>query len=111
MSILPDDLRTARDRLSDLAGALDRAHESQPECALALVAVTFQESSYPTQAKSLFACKIQLVSGQETEGAAGVLTATTATIYAYNLGSAIPPQGTAILATQVGDRWTFRYDG
>jgi hypothetical protein len=108
---LLDDLRTDRDRLAVLADDLDRALDGQPESALALVALTFQESSYPAQAKCLYACKVQLVGGPEAEGASGTLTPTTATIYAYNLGSAVPPQATAILATQVGDRWTFRYDG
>jgi hypothetical protein len=106
-----NDLRTERDRLAGLADQLDRAREDQSEATAAVVGVTFAESAYPSQAQGLFACRVQTVGGLETEGAPGSLTPTTATIYAYNLGSALPPQGTAILAVQVGDRWTFRYDG
>ena len=46
---------------------------------------------------------------------AGISAATIATdgntFFALNLGTAIPPQGTPIVATFVGNRWVFRYDG
>jgi hypothetical protein len=106
-----DDLRTDRDRLASLADQLDRSLEGQSDGSVALVVVTFQETSYPSTARALYACTIQQVSGQEVEGAVGTLTPTHATIYAYNFGSAVPPSGTAIIALQAGDRWVFRYDG
>lgn len=106
-----NDLRSERDRLAELAAAIDRALDEQAESATAAVVVTFQASTYPVAAQSVFACAVQVVGGPETEGAAGTLTLTSATIYAYNLGAAVPPPGTALLAVQVGDRWTFRYDG
>lgn len=105
------ELRAERDRLADLAAALDRSLSGQADGTTVLVVKTIQESSYPTTASCSYACQVQTPGGAETEGAAGSLGATSATLYAYNLGSSIPPQGTLLLATQIGDRWVIHYNG
>jgi hypothetical protein len=76
-----------------------------------LAAVTTTLGSYPTSATSFFTCNPLIILGQEVEGGAGVVAAGAAMFFALNLGSAIPPQGTQVLATFVGNRWVFRYDG
>jgi len=106
-----DDARTQRDRTEGLADDLDRALGDDAPCSSVELVKTFTETTYPTTAGALYACKVQLLSGAEVEGGAGTVTATTAELYAYNLGTAVPPSGTLLLATQVGDRWTVRYDG
>lgn len=68
--------------------------------------------TYPTAAGSYFACSPVAVGGAEAEGTAATLSVDTSrTIYAYNLGSSIPPSGTYLVAHAAGGRWTFRYDG
>ena len=49
--------------------------------------------------------------GPEVEGGPGTVTPGPSTFFALNLGSAVPPVGTSILATFVDNRWVFRYDG
>jgi hypothetical protein len=78
-----------------------------------LVLQTATKTTYPTVAGAFYACHILTVLGTETEGSAGVLTVVSATdwTYALNLGLAVPPSGTNVLATFVDSRWTFRWDG
>jgi len=68
-------------------------------------------ASYPTSAQRFYACAPITVLGPEVEGGAGTVTAGTSTFFALNLGPAIPPVGTNILATFVDSRWVFRFDG
>ena len=75
-----------------------------------LVARTTRLATYPTSARSFFACTPVPVLGAEVEGGAATLTPLTPTFYALNLGGAIPPQGTDVIASFVGNRWVFRYD-
>jgi hypothetical protein len=74
------------------------------------LAQTTTISTYPTTAQSYFACLPLMLLGTEKEGAAGVLTLGSATFFALNLGSTVPPSGTQVLTTFVGSRWVFRYD-
>lgn len=78
-----------------------------------LVLRTATKTTYPTTAGAFYACHIVTVLGTETEGSPGDLTvvSTTDWTFALNLGLAIPPSGTDVLATFVKSRWTFRYDG
>jgi hypothetical protein len=32
-------------------------------------------------------------------------------VYALNVGTMIPPVGSRVVASSVGGRWVFRYDG
>ena len=68
-------------------------------------------SAYPTSAQAFFACAPITVLGAEVEGGPGTITAGTSTFFALNLGTAIPPAGTNIVATFVDSRWVFRFDG
>lgn len=76
-----------------------------------LVAQTTAIQAYPIVARSFFGCTPLTVLGPEIEGGAGVLTPGSATFLALNVGTAVPPIGTTILATFVESRWVFRYDG
>ena len=69
-------------------------------------------SSYPTNASSFFACVPLALDGQETEGAAAsFIPDPNRVIYAYNLGTLVPPVNTRLILTACGGRWVFRYDG
>jgi hypothetical protein len=76
-----------------------------------LVVRTKTLSHYPTLAQAFYACSPLTVLGIEVEGGSGSLSVATSTLFALNLGSAIPPTGTNVIATFVENRWVFRYDG
>ena len=68
--------------------------------------------SYPTNANAFYACTPLRVDGAEVEGApVAFVPEPSRTIFAYNLGSKVPPAGTKAVAHSCGGRWTFRYDG
>jgi len=105
------DQRIERERLANLADALDRSVGDQADGDAALVVRTFAETSYPTTAQVFYACKVLDPTGSELEGAAGTLDDTGAVIYAFNAGSAKPPEGTELLAVHTGDRWVIQFNG
>ena len=60
--------------------------------------ITTTVTTYPTSAAEFYACNPELLTGSETEGATPTFTADTATVvYALNLGTAIPPNGTKLV--------------
>lgn len=76
-----------------------------------MVGRTKTVGTYPTAAAKFYACSPVGVTGPESEGSSGTKTVdTSATIYAFNLGTAIPPSGTDVLLTFVDSRWVFRWD-
>ncbi|HSQ57466.1 MAG TPA: hypothetical protein VLM40_17220 [Gemmata sp.] len=66
--------------------------------------------TYPTTAHCYYACQMLNLLGTEVEGSPGVLTESDALYLALNLGGGVPPPGTTVLTTFVGNRWVFRYD-
>ena len=104
--------RIIRDRLAATSALRDRAADSGPDCGSTLVVQTTMVTTYPTVANVYYAVNPCDVNGTETEGQTASLVAdTTTTLYALNLGTGIPPRGTQVVATSVGGRLTFRYDG
>ncbi len=101
-------LRLREAALLDGSGRRDRDFTAGPP---SLVAQTTTLKAYPTSASQFFACFPMTVLGPEVEGGPGTLAPGTTTFLALNLGSAIPPKGTSVLATFVDNRWVFRYDG
>ncbi len=74
--------------------------------------ITTTVTTYPTSAGVFYACNPELIYGNETEGATPTFTADGSTIvYALNLGTSIPPNGTILVIHSVGGRWVFRFDG
>lgn len=99
-------------RRADELAAADTRHARAVACAPAMVVVTVKLDTYPTGANSYFACHPVAVSGKEAEGEAVTLTAdSTQVLFVENLGTKAPPEGTNILATMSGGRWSMRYDG
>ncbi len=76
-----------------------------------LVARTKLLLSYPNVASAYFACESQTITGMEVEGGSATIVTDGNTFFSLNIGTAIPPQGTPIVVTFVGNRWVFRYDG
>jgi hypothetical protein len=75
-----------------------------------LVLQTTAIKAYPTAAQSFFACVPVSVLGAEVEGGQALLTSLIPTVFAFNLGTTLPPLGTNVIASFVGNRWVFRYD-
>jgi hypothetical protein len=95
----------------DRAAADTRAEGPGAGGSLAVAAKTKTVSTYPTAAGRYYACETQLVTGTETEGGTGTLTAAGDTVYAFNVGSAIPPSGTTVMLTWVSYRFVGKEVG
>jgi hypothetical protein len=107
-----NDIRILRDRQTAANQSADRAAGQDPYGSAAMCVVTTTVATYPMSAAEFYACNPELLTGSETEGATPTFTADTATVvYALNLGTVIPPNGTKIVIHAVGGRWAFRYDG
>ncbi len=107
-----NDLRILRDRLAVAQSSLDRADSNGAYGSAAMCVITTTVTTYPTTAARFYACNPELLTGSEAEGATPTFTADTATVvYALNLGTAIPPNGTKLVVHAVGGRWSFRFDG
>ena len=106
-----DEAKRLRIRDEMLKDGLSRGVASPSSGAPCLVARTTKIAVYPTSAAQFFGCTPVAVMGNEVEGAAALLTPLSTTFLAINLGTAIPPQGTDVVTTFVGNRWVFRYDG
>jgi hypothetical protein len=106
-----NDARTQRERHAELVDAIDRATTPQGDCSpaqlLTLVAVT----AYPTVAGVFYGGNPTDVGSPEVEGGAATYATGPSTVYAINLGTAIPPVGTRVVAHLVGGRMCFRWDG
>lgn len=105
-----DEAKRLRVRDDAIAGDLSAAPYLTDPGTPCLVARTTRVSTYPTSAQSFFACTPVTVFGAETEGGAATLTSLAPVFFALNLGGALPPQGTNVIASFVGNRWVFRYD-
>ena len=106
-----DEAKRLRARDAALLDDLSRRGRFPSFGSPSLVAQTKAISTYPTSPQRFFACVPQTVLGAEVEGGPGTLSPNPATFFALNLGTAVPPVGTNLLATFVESRWVFRYDG
>ena len=105
-----DEAKRLRARDDAIAGDLSAAPYLADPGTPCLVAQTTSISAYPTAAKRFFACTPVAVLGGEVEGGAATLSALSPVLFALNVGGAVPPQGTNVISSFVGNRWVFRYD-
>ena len=106
------DSRIERERQKAMSGVLDRVVPFAADGSAAHLLTTTTITTYPSIAGAFFASNPTEVDGSEVEGGAASYTAdTTQVVYALNVGTMIPPVGTRIVASSVGGRWVFRYDG
>jgi hypothetical protein len=104
-------VRDVRSRQFDLIGEVDRLPGSEMDTGLSMLLQTFTEGTYPTVAARVYACHPVVSDATDTEGESAALTVDTGvTIYAVNVGSAIPADGTVVVAAAVGGRVVFRHD-
>ena len=105
-----DEARKLFSRENALAQDVKRRDSDPPIGSPSIFALTTTLRSYPTAAAVYYACLPLTLLGQEVEGGAGVVTPGDSTYFALNLGTTVPPAGTQVLTTFVGNRWVFRYD-
>ena len=104
--------RILRDRQASARSAAARLVPFPEDGTVAILAQTRVVASYPTVPAACYACSPLQVDGPEIEGATATFTEDgTRTLYAFNLGTQVPPPGTRLIAHACGGRWTFRYDG
>ena len=103
-----NDFRILRDRQTAASDRLDRSTGQDPYGSAAMCVITTTVTTYPVSAAEFYACNPELLTGSEAEGATPTFTADIATIiYALNLGTAIPPNGTKLVIHGTGGRWCF----
>ena len=108
--ISTDDSKRLRLRGDALDEDVERQDADPPIGPPTLLAKTTTLATYPTTAQCFFACLPLTLLGTEAEGAPGAISAGDSPFFALNLGGSIPPSGTQIVTTFVGNRWVFRYD-
>ncbi len=105
-------MRIERLRHQDLENLVNRLDVSGGEGSLAQLLTTVEIMAYPTTAGAFYAGNPTYVNGAETEGGVASYSPDPSQVmYAYNLGTKVPPEGTQVVAHAVGGRWVFRYDG
>ncbi len=105
-----DEAKRLRIRDENFSDELSRAMTFPSPGAPCLVARTTKLAVYPITARQYFACAPVAVMGNEAEGSAAILSPLPTTFFAINLGGSVPPLGTDVVTTFVGNRWVFRYD-
>jgi hypothetical protein len=107
-----NDLRVFRDRQRAQQALADSSRDRNYDCSAARLLTTTTVTTYPSSAGSFFACNPTEINGAETEGgAASYVADTTSVVYALNIGSQVPPDGTRVVGHAAGGRYVFRYDG
>lgn len=105
------DARLLRDRQAAAFAATTRLVSSAEEGSAAILVQTRAVGPYPTAPGAFYACSPVSIEGPETEGAAAAfLTDFSRVLSVYNLGDAIPPVGSKLIAHSCGGRWVFRFD-
>lgn len=105
-------MRDVRDRQYELAGDLGRSGDLRLDPGSAELLVTFAEDLYPEDPGAVYACHPVAIDAADAEGATATYSAdASVTIYALNIGTAVPDPGTYVIAVGVGGRMVFRHDG
>lgn len=105
------DERTTRSRDQSLATQLASLGPGLGGRIALFVVVTTKVTTYPTVAQSFYAAFPVTIGGTEGEGSAFTKTPDTTPIYVANIGTAIPPVGTYLVANPVDGRAVVAYYG
>jgi hypothetical protein len=106
---IQDELQLLRQEVADLEEDLARLETEDVTGTMAIVGKTATKETYPTTANAWYWIERVRLGGDEVEGGTVTMTSTGDGFYAYNVGSGIPPEGTAIDCNDTGDHYTFTY--
>lgn len=99
---LRDDLESLKAKIARMGGSGLQS--------TTFVGVTAVVDTYPSVAGRFYAVNPSPLSGDETEGSPWTITTDPSRImFAYNLGSTVPPLGSIVLVFSVANRWVFFY--
>jgi len=105
-------IRAARQQLREIARAREALDVTPAGRGASMLVQTTTLGSYPTQAVATYVVNPVELDASDDEGAGATPTPDTdQSFFCVNLGSAVPPQGTLVVATACGGRWVMRYDG
>lgn len=112
MNVGDIELTRQRRRLEDLESGVVDGGTGASQGASTVLVKTSTKGSYPMDPDRYFYCQCCRIGGPEVEGGDGTVDPIGgAFLYAYNIGSRVPPSGTVLHATFVAGRWIIRYDG
>jgi hypothetical protein len=103
--------RVIRDRHQAAEDQINRLPFAPPDGARSLLVTTTTYATYPTTAGVFYAVLTTDVTGPETEGSSPTFSTQSQLWYCLNLGTAVPPDGTVILAENIGGIFAMRFDG
>ena len=104
--------RIERARHQDLELLVDQIGSGGDGGSAARLVTTTTVATYPVTAAEFYGCHPTEIDGSEVEAGAASYTADSDQVmYCLNVGTAIPPSGTRLVAHAVGGRFVFRYDG
>ena len=106
-----EDLRNLRELLDEMERRLDALETVQSQSSVALAVQTTSLGSYPTSGASLktFACTVLDVFSPDTEGGTAGTAGGSGNIFAVNLASGLPANGTKLVVDQVPNAYVFNY--
>lgn len=105
-----DRIRELNSRLTDDELDIDQISSPYADGSLVLIAKTATDGSYPTSAGRVYKMAVQTTSVNETENASATFAADgSIVIYAFNLGSNVPTNGSGPYLCETGPdgRWYF----
>jgi len=105
-----DRIRELNSIFADDADAIDRTSQPFADGSLTVLAKTATDGSYPTVASRVYKMAVQTTTVNETENSTATFAADgSITIYAFNLGSTVPTNGSGpyICTTGPDGRWYF----
>src|SRR5579872_6620269 len=104
--------RIERERHLAFERVVDQIPTGDDGGSAARLVTTTTITTYPTSAAEFYAANPTEIDGTETEGGSASYTVDAdQVLYVLNVGTAIPPSGTRVVAHAVGGRWVMRYDG
>lgn len=107
-----DEARLLRHRLEAIGGDIDRLRDPGGDMGSPTFLLrTRTLAAYPTAARSFYACDYLLLDGVEAAGEPVEMAVETGPVFALNLGTRIPPSGTAMVASVADGLHVFQYDG
>jgi len=99
-----------RRRISGSVDAANRKIDDQPSASGAILCRTVAVETYPLTAKAMYGLQCLTLSVPQNEGASPTFTIVGDVFFGLNIGSAIPPAGTNLLAFPGFPSVRFVYD-
>jgi hypothetical protein len=92
--------------------SIDSGHSPAPDCSPSFLGITVAVDTYPILPNDFYGFNPTEADGEPEEGIAGTFSDdVTTVIYAFGIGTAVPPEGTRAIVRRAGGRWVFQYNG